>query len=48
MENAVKLTRHTAAMLMLLALVACATKPSEPVVDFAQDYDFAQSKTIGF
>ena len=48
MENAVKLTRHTAAMLMLLALAACATKPPEPVVDFAPDYDFAQSKTIGF
>ena len=43
-----KLTHHTAAMLMLLALAACATKPPEPVVDFAPDYDFAQSKTFGF
>jgi hypothetical protein len=44
----VKLIRHTAATLMLLAVAACATKPPEPVVDFAPDYDFGQSKTIGF
>lgn len=43
-----KLIRHTAATLMLLAVAACATKPPEPVVDFAPDYDFGQSKTIGF
>lgn len=42
------LTRFTAAALMLLALTACATKPPEPVVDFAPDYDFGQTKTIGF
>ena len=43
-----KLIRHTAATVMLLAVAACATKPPEPVVDFAPDYDFGQSKTIGF
>ena len=43
-----KLIRHTAATLILLAVAACATKPPEPVVDFAPDYDFGQSKTIGF
>ena len=42
------LTRFTAAALMLLALTACATKPPEPVVDFAPGYDFGQTKTIGF
>ena len=42
------LTRFTAAALMLLALAACATKPPEPVVDFAPDYNFGQTKTIGF
>ena len=42
------LTRFTAAALMLLALTACATKPPEPVVDFAPDYDFGQTKTISF
>ena len=43
-----KLIRHTAATLIVLAVAACATKPPEPVVDFAPDYDFGQSKTIGF
>ena len=43
-----KLIRPTAATLILLAVAACATKPPEPVVDFAPDYDFGQSKTIGF
>ena len=43
-----KLIRSTAATLILLAVAACATKPPEPVVDFAPDYDFGQSKTIGF
>ncbi|MEK9533925.1 MAG: DUF4136 domain-containing protein [Halieaceae bacterium] len=43
-----KLIRHTAATLIMLAVAACATKPPEPVVDFAPDYDFGQSKTIGF
>lgn len=43
-----KLIRHTATTLILLAVAACATKPPEPVVDFAPDYDFGQSKTIGF
>ena len=43
-----KLIRHTAATLILLAVAACATEPPEPVVDFAPDYDFGQSKTIGF
>ena len=43
-----KLIRHTVATLILLAVAACATKPPEPVVDFAPDYDFGQSKTIGF
>jgi len=44
----VKLIRHTAATLIMLAVAACATKPPEPVVDFAPDYDFDRSKTIGF
>jgi hypothetical protein len=44
----VKLIRHTAATLILLAVAACATKPPEPVVDFAPDYDFDRPKTIGF
>ena len=43
-----KLIRHTAATLIMLAVAACATKPPEPVVDFAPDYDFDRSKTIGF
>ncbi len=43
-----KLIRHTAATLIMLAVAACATKPPEPVVDFAPDYDFGRSKTIGF
>ena len=43
-----KLIRHTATTLILLAVAACATKPPEPVVDFAPDYDFGQSKPIGF
>ena len=43
-----KLIRHTAVTLIVLAVAACATKPPEPVVDFAPDYDFGQSKTIGF
>ena len=34
--------------LTMLGLVACATKPPEPVVDYAPDYDFGQTKTIGF
>jgi hypothetical protein len=29
-------------------LSACATKPPEPVVDFAPDYDFGQQQTIAF
>ena len=33
---------------MTFTLAACATKPPEPVVDFAPNYDFSQSKTIGF
>ena len=32
----------------IMGLAACATKPPEPVVDYAPDYDFGQSKTIGF
>ena len=43
-----KLIPHTAATLILLAVAACATTPPKPVVDFAPDYDFGQSKTINF
>ena len=43
-----KLTCHTAVVLMLLALAAWTTKPPDSVADFAPVYDFAQSKTIGF
>jgi len=46
-EIVVKLIRFTAA-LAALTLAACATKPLEPVVDFAPDYNFSQPKTIGF
>ena len=42
-----KLIRFAAA-LAALTLAACATKPPEPVVDFAPDYNFSQPKTIGF
>ena len=34
--------------LTMLGIVACATKPPEPVVDYAPDYDFGQTKPIGF
>ena len=44
MEKVVKLIRFTAA----LTLAARATKPPEPAVDFAPDYNFSQPKTIGF
>ena len=43
-----KLIRFTAALVAALMLAACATKPPEPVVDFAPDYHFSQPKTIGF
>ena len=43
-----KLIPHTAATLILLAVAACATTLPKPVVDFAPDYDFGQSKTISF
>ena len=42
-----KLIRFTTA-LAALTLAACATKPPEPVVDFAPGYNFSQPKTIGF
>ena len=43
-----KLIRFTTALVAALMLAACATKPPEPVVDFAPDYNFSQPKTIGF
>ena len=43
-----KLIRFTAALVAALTFAACATKPPEPVVDFAPDYNFSQPKTIGF
>ena len=42
------LIRLTVAAGLALALSACASKPPEPVVDFAPDYNFSQPKTIGF
>ena len=42
-----KLIRFTTA-LAALTLAACATKPPEPVVDFAPGYNFSQPNTIGF
>ena len=44
----VTLIRLTMAAGLALALSACASKPPEPVVDFAPDYNFSQPKTIGF
>jgi len=44
----VTLIRLTVAAGLALALSACASKPPEPVVDFAPDYNFSQPKTIGF
>ena len=34
--------------IVMVTLAACATKPPQPVVDFAPDYDFSQPKTIAF
>ena len=48
LEKVLKLIRLTAALFAALTLVACATKPPEPAVDFAPDYNFSQPKTIGF
>ena len=42
-----RLIRFTTA-LAALTLAACATKPPEPLVDFAPGYNFSQPKTIGF
>lgn len=42
-----RLIRFTAA-LAVLTLAACATKPPEPAVDLARDYNFSQPNTIGF
>ena len=42
------LIRLTVAPGLALALSACASKPPEAVVDFAPDYNFGQTKTIGF
>jgi len=47
-EIIVTLIRLTLAAGLALALSACASKPPEPVVDFAPDYKFSQPKTIGF
>ena len=47
-EIIVTLIRLTVAAGLALALSACASKPPEPVVDFAPDYNFSQPKTIGF
>ena len=42
-----RLIRFTTA-LAALTLAACATKPPEPLVDFAPGCNFSQPKTIGF
>ena len=39
--------RFSLMSLAFIVLAACATKPPEPVVDSAPDYDFAQAKTFG-
>ena len=43
-----KLIRLIMSALVAVTLAACATKPPEPAVDFAPDYNFSQPKTIGF
>lgn len=48
LESVVKLIRLAMSALVALTLASCATKPPEPVVDFAPDYNFSQPKTIGF
>ena len=48
LESVVKLIRLAMSVLVALTLISCATKPPEPVVDFAPDYNFSQPKTIGF
>ena len=48
LESVVKLIRLAMSALMALTVASCATKPPEPVVDFAPDYNFSQTKTIGF
>ena len=48
LESVVKLIRLAMSALVALALASCATKPPEPVVDFAPDYNFSQPKTVGF
>jgi hypothetical protein len=40
--------RFLLASLMVSLLAACATKPPEPVVDYAPDYNFAETQTFGF
>ena len=47
-EIIVTLIRLTEAAGLALALSAFASKPPEPVVDFAPNYNFSQPKTIGF
>ena len=41
------LIRFSFMSLILIALSACATKPPQPVVDYAPDYQFGQAKTFG-
>lgn len=48
LESVVKLIRLAMSALVALTLASCATKPPEPAVDFAPDYNFSQPKTIGF
>ena len=48
LESVVKLIRLAMSALVALTVASCATKPPEPVVDFAPDYNFSQPKTIGF
>ena len=47
-EIIVTLIRLTVAAGLALALSACASKPPEPVVDFAPDYNCSQPKTAVF
>ena len=48
LEIVLKPIRFVLITLVVLTLSACATKPPEPVVDFAPDYNFSELKAVGF
>ena len=48
LEIVLKPIRFVLITLVVLTLSACATKPPEPAVDFAPDYNFSELKTVGF